>query len=123
MYRMQGAGQKVMQMFIGSRRGARDKDAPISLAALPAPKDPSVQVSIAGGELLAVARFEVGEGQGGACVGSGDSAASGWAGILKRVEQLAPARHVELRWQQMMYCLIHAVVGSSFWPVPATSSL
>jgi hypothetical protein len=23
----------------------------------------------------------------------------------------------------MMYCLIHAVVGSSFWPVPATSSL
>jgi hypothetical protein len=58
---MQGAGEKVMQMYIGSRRGSSDKDAPISLAALPAPKDPKVRVSIAGGELLAVARFEVSE--------------------------------------------------------------
>ncbi|KAL6760711.1 regulatory factor, effector binding domain-containing protein [Haematococcus lacustris] len=50
---------KVMQMFIGSRKGAQPEGAsPLSLAALPAPKDPAVKLSIAGGELLAVYRFE-----------------------------------------------------------------
>jgi len=51
------SGSKFMQMAIGSRQGAA-KDASVSVASLPAPKDPSVRVSIAGGELIAVSQFE-----------------------------------------------------------------
>jgi hypothetical protein len=50
-------GPKVMQMHLGSRRGA-SADQAESVGALPTPTDASVRVSVAGGELLAVAQFE-----------------------------------------------------------------
>ncbi len=66
-------GRKVMQMFIGSRRdgGGPQKSAPAgadtrlklptasaAIASLPAPAQPGVRIGVAGGELVAVLRFE-----------------------------------------------------------------
>ncbi len=53
----QGAGRKVMQMYLGSRVGASARQTE-SVASLPAPTEPNVRVSIAGGELIAVRQFE-----------------------------------------------------------------
>jgi len=47
-----------MQMMIGSRRSAPDGgSSSADAAALPAPTDPSVRLSVAGGEMVAVLRF------------------------------------------------------------------
>jgi hypothetical protein len=44
--------------MVGSRRdGSGDGGAPVTAASLPAPTDPSVRLSVAGGELAAVLRF------------------------------------------------------------------
>lgn len=66
-------GRKVMQMYIGTRRdgGTPQRPAPAgantglklptaspTIASLPAPAQPGVRIGVAGGELVAVLRFE-----------------------------------------------------------------
>lgn len=51
-------GAKRMQMFVGTLKGEEFNGTPTSVTQLPAPTDAGVQLAAAGGELIAVLRFE-----------------------------------------------------------------
>lgn len=49
----------MMSMFVGSQRGGGGgSGSALPVSALPAPTDPAVRLQVAGGELIAVAKFE-----------------------------------------------------------------
>ncbi|KAF6266823.1 regulatory factor, effector binding domain-containing protein [Scenedesmus sp. NREL 46B-D3] len=57
----QPMGRKVMQMMVGSHRGQQQQQQQgnsADMTSLPAPSDPAVRLSVAGGELVAVLPFE-----------------------------------------------------------------
>ncbi|PNW76664.1 hypothetical protein CHLRE_11g467784v5 [Chlamydomonas reinhardtii] len=55
-------GRKVMQMYVGARRGQEAAAAsgakPPPVSSLPAPSEPGVRLNVSGGELVAVAQFD-----------------------------------------------------------------